>query len=285
MRFAMALDLSIVGKSGTPFSFDYRWQDAALYALGVGAKRTELDFLYEARGPKVLPSFVSAANYAALGEAIDRVGANKAMLVHGGQKMVFHALPKASGRLVSASTVRAVYDLKRLAQMVVDIETRDEANELVAVATASIILRGEGGFGGDAPVKEPAAAAVPKDLAPEFSIEETTSLEQALLFRLSGDLNPLHADPEFAAEVGFTQGPILHGLATYGFMVRHVIQGACGGDAARLHMIDGQFRKPVWPGDTLVTLGWQIQPGLWALQVKVKERDEAVITGAWAQTG
>ena len=280
----MALDLSILGIAGTPFSFDYRWQDAALYALGVGAKRNELEFLYEGLGPKVLPSFVSAANYPALGESIDRLGANKAMLVHGGQKMVFHKLPKPSGRLVSASTVRVVYDLKRLAQMIVDIETRDEEGALVAACTSSIILRGEGGFGGDPPAKEPAPASVPKDRAPDFSIEEATSLEQALLFRLSGDLNPLHADPAFAAEVGFTQGPILHGLATYGFLVRHAIQGACGGDPAALHVIDGQFRKPVWPGDTLITSGWQLQPGLWALQVKVKERDEAVITGGWAQT-
>jgi acyl dehydratase len=279
----MALDLAILGQPGTRYCFDYRWQDAALYALGVGAKRGELDFLYEGRGPRVLPSFVAAANYPALGEAIDRLGANKEMLVHGGQKMVFHrALPPA-GRLHSTSTVRAVHDLKRLAQMVVDIETHDEGGALVAVATASIILRGEGGFGGEPPPKEHAGAAVPKDRAPDFVVEEGTSAEQALLFRLSGDLNPLHADPSFAAAVGFAQGPILHGLATYGFVVRHVVRGACGGDEARLHVIDGQFRKPVWPGDTIVTSGWEVEPGLWALQVKVKERDESVITSAWAR--
>ncbi len=279
----MALALSVVGQPGTPFAFDYRWQDAALYALGVGAKREELDYLYEGRGPRVLPTFACAANYAALGEAIDRVGANKEMLVHGGHKMVFHRMPRPSGRLVSTSVVRAVYDLKRLAQLIVDIETRDGDREPVALATASILLRGEGGFGGEPPPREVSPAAVPKDRPADFTIEESTSPEQALLFRLSGDLNPLHADPAFAAEVGFTNGPILHGLATYGFVFRHVVRGACGGDAGKLHMLDGQFRKPVWPGDTLVTRGWEVQPGLWALQVKVRERDEAVLTGAWAQ--
>src|ERR1700721_737328 len=78
---------------------------------------------------------------------------------------------------------------------------------------------------------------------------------EALLYRLSGDLNPLHADPEFAKSVGFEQGPILHGLCTYGHMVRHVARGACGGDASKITGFDGAFKRPVWPGDTLVTEG------------------------------
>ena len=82
--------------------------------------------------------------------------------------------------------------------------------------------------------------------------------------------------------MGFDRGPILHGLCTYGFMVRHAAKGACGGDATRITDIDAQFRKPVWPGDTLVTEGWLVAPGAVALRVKVLERDEAVITGAWA---
>jgi acyl dehydratase len=99
---------------------------------------------------------------------------------------------------------------------------------------------------------------------------------------LSGDRNPLHADPEFARNVGFEQGPILHGLCTFGFMVRHVARGACGGDATRIRSFEAQFKRPVWPGDTLVTEGWIVRPGEIALQVRVKERDEVVIDKAWA---
>jgi acyl dehydratase len=112
-------------------------------------------------------------------------------------------------------------------------------------------------------------------------VEEKTNPNQALLYRLSGDWNPLHADPGFARGFGFDR-PILHGLCTFGFMVRHLVNGACGGDASKVRSFEAQFRKPVWPGDTLVTEGWVMRPGAVALQVKVKERDEIVIPGAWA---
>ena len=117
---------------------------------------------------------------------------------------------------------------------------------------------------------------------PEEKVEEKTTPNQALLYRLSGDLNPLHADPAFASGVGFTQGPILHGLATLGFMVRHVARACCGGDATRITGFEAQFRRPVWPGDVIVTEGWQVRPGAVALQVKVPSRDDTVLLGAWA---
>jgi acyl dehydratase len=172
--------------------------------------------------------------------------------------------------------------MRKFANALVDTETKDAKGELVFTSTASILFRGEGGFAGQPPPKEESGIEVPKDKAPDFSIEEVTSKEQALLYRLSGDHNPLHADPEFATMVGFPQGPILHGLCTYGHMVRHVAKGACGGDATKITGFDAQFRKPVWPGDTIVTNGWKVAPGKVALVVKVKERDETVISNAWA---
>jgi acyl dehydratase len=197
------------------------------------------------------------------------------MIVHGGERVVAHAPLAPGGRLHTMATVRAIYDMKRLAQVLVDTRAEDADGKLVAETTSSILFRGGGGFGGDPPVKEAPPVERPRDVPP-------TSPEQALLYRLSGDLNPLHADPQFARAVGFERGPILHGLCTFGFMVRHVARAACQGDATRLRSFEAQFRRPVWPGDTLVTEGWLVRPDAVALQVKVKERDEVVIGGAWA---
>jgi acyl dehydratase len=279
----MAFDLSLAGKPGSPSTFEYAWRDVVLYALGVGAKREELDYLYEGRGPHVLPSFAVVPKFQPMLALLAQCGGNLAMIVHGGERVTVHAPPPPSGKLVTTATIRGFYDMKRLAQVFVDTRTVDAREQLVAETTSSIIFRGEGGFGGDPPPKEPPPVEKPpRETPPTFSVEETTSPEQALLYRLSGDLNPLHADPEFARGVGFERGPILHGLCTFGFMVRHVARAACGGDATRLRAFEAQFRRPVWPGDTLVTEGWQVRPDAVALQVRVKERDEVVIAGAWA---
>jgi acyl dehydratase len=172
--------------------------------------------------------------------------------------------------------------MKRFAQVVVDARSVDANGVLVAETRSLILFRGEGGFGGSPPPKESPPVDKPRDVPPTFTIEETTSAEQALLYRLSGDLNPLHADPEFARAVGFEQGPILHGLCTFGFMVRHVARALCAGDASRVRSFEAQFRRPVWPGETLVTEGWHTRPDAVALQVKVKERNEVVLSGGWA---
>ncbi len=278
----MPLDLSLSGKPGAPSVFRYTWKDAVLYALGVGAKAAELDYLYEGRGPNVLPSFVVVPKFKPMLDLLAKTGGDLSMIVHGGERVVVHGPLAPSGELTTTTAIRGIYDMKRLARVLVDTRSVDARGVLVAETTSDILFRGEGGFGGDPPPKEARAVERPRDLAPTFSIEEKTSLEQALLYRLSGDLNPLHADPEFAKNVGFERGPILHGLCTFGFMIRHVAQGLCRGDASRLRAFEGQFRRPVWPGDTLVTEGWQVRPDAVALQVKVKERDEVVIAGASA---
>jgi len=204
------------------------------------------------------------------------------MVVHGGEKVKVHRAFAAAGTLKTTATIRAIYDLRRFASVIVDMQSFDDKNTLVAETTSSILFRGEGGFGGDPPPKEEPTAAVPKDRPADFRVEETTSAEQALLYRLSGDLNPLHADPDFAKNVGFERGPILHGLATFGYMVRHVAKGACGGNADKLTGFEAQFRRPVWPGDTLVTEGWNVAPGKIAVSVSVKERNETVLSNASA---
>jgi acyl dehydratase len=277
---AMPLDLSLVGKPQDAASFTYTWKDPVAYALGIGAKTSELDYLYEGKGPKIFPSFAVVPKFPAMLALLGKSGGNLAMVVHGAERVVVHKPFAPHGTLTSVAMIKGIYDMRKLAVVHIETETRD-GSELVATTLSSIFYRGEGGFGGEPPPKDD-VPKIPKDRAPDFSIEEATSKEQALLYRLSGDPNPLHADPEFAANVGFPQGPILHGLCTFGFMVRHAAKGACGGDASKLRAFEAQFRRPVWPGDTLVTEGWTVAPGKIALQVKVKERDEVVIAGAWA---
>jgi acyl dehydratase len=278
----MPLDLSLVGKESAPSTFTYAWKDVALYALGIGAKKDELDYLYEGRGPKVIPSFAVVPMFQPMFELVAKTGGSLAMVVHGAQRVRLQSALPSSGTLSTTAKIRGIYDLRRFAIVIVDTETKDAAGKLLFDTTAQIIFRDGGGFGGETPPKEPKLIEMPKGQPADFRVEETTTPEQALLYRLSGDINPLHADPAFAAEVGFTQGPILHGLCTYGHMVRHVAKGACGGDATKITGFEGKFSKPVWPGDTLVTEGWRVGPGKIALQVSVKERNEAVITGAWA---
>jgi acyl dehydratase len=293
MYHAMAFDMSIVGKPSEASRFSYTWKDVVLYALGVGAKKDELDFLYEgasfgnverktdAPRPKVIPSFAVVPTFQVMLTHLAQTGGDLAMVVHGGQKFRVHKPFAPSGELVSTATIRGIYDMRKFASVIVDTHTKNEKGELIAEGAWNIIYRGAGGFGGEPPPKEPSDITVPKDRAPDFKIEEKTSPEQALLYRLNGDPNPLHADPEFSKSVGFDV-PILHGLCTYGYMVRHAAKGACAGDATRLTGFDGRFSKPVWPGETIVTSGWIVSPGKVALSIAVKERDENVITAASA---
>ncbi|MEO7092021.1 MAG: MaoC/PaaZ C-terminal domain-containing protein [Polyangiales bacterium] len=278
----MSFDLSLVGNKSEPTAFEYDWKQIVLYALGIGAKEDELDYLYEGRGPKTYPSFAVVPTFAPMLSLLGRTGGNLAAVVHGGQKVKMHAPLPAEGKLLTTATIRGIYDMKKFASVITDTETTDAKGNKLFDTTWSIIFRGGGGFGGNPPPKEDVAAPPTDGTRADFSIAEATTKEQALLYRLSGDLNPLHADPAFAQMAGFPQGPILHGLCTFGYMVRHVVKGACGGDATKLRAFEAQFRKPVWPGDTIVTSGWKLADGRYALTVGVNERPDPVITNAVA---
>ena len=278
----MPFDRSLAGRWTDPVVSEVTWKDTALYALGVGAKRDELDLLYEGRGPKVLPSFAVVPKFGPMLDLLQKSGGDLSLLVHSAERVTVHRPLAPQGKLLTRAAIRDFYDMRRFAQVLVDTRSEDESGQLVAETTSTMLFRDQGGFGGSPPPKEPATVERPKDAPPTFDVEEVTSPEQALLYRLSGDPNPLHADPDFARSVGFEKGPILHGLCTFGFMVRHVVRAACGGDPTRIRSFEGQFRRPVWPGDTLVTEGWLVRPGALALRVRVPERDEAVITSAWA---
>lgn len=275
----MSLDLSAVGHRTAPFTFEYDWKTTVLYALGVGATRDELDYLYEARGPLVLPSFAVVPAYPALAPLVERANADMTKVVHGAQTIRMHAAIPAQGRLETTGTIEGIYDLKRLSQVVFSTRT-EQGGQLLFETEWTLVVRDTGGFGGPRPPKQ-SVPKIPADTAPLFEVTERTSPEQALLYRLSGDLNPLHADPEFARAVGFEQGPILHGLCTFGYVTRAVVAKACAGDPRRLRALGVQFKKPVWPGETLRTVGYAVDDKI-ALETFAEDRPEAVVGGAWA---
>jgi acyl dehydratase len=276
----MALKLDLVGKQSAPIPHKYDWKDTVLYALGVGAKADELDYLFEMNGPKVLPTFAVVPSFNSMVGVTGSLGANPMMVLHGEQKIVLHKPIAPKGDLTTVSTVTGIYDKGKGALCVVDAKTTDAQGEIVFENSFSIFVRGEGGFGGERG-PEALKADPPEGKAPDFTMVEKTSPEQALLYRLSGDLNPLHASPQFA-KMGNFDRPILHGLCTYGFAGRAILKHACGGDPKKFRSFAARFSGVVFPGDTLTTEGWQIEPGKWVVRARVD--DKVVLANAIAET-
>ena len=168
----MPFDLSLVGQTTEPKEFTYEWRDVVLYALGVGAKREELDYLYEGRGPHVLPSFAVVPMFGPMFDLLQKTGGDLSMIVHHGQKVRVHAPLPPSGTVRTTATLRGIYDMRKLAVVRVDTETKDASGALLADTSVSMIFRGAGGFGGESPPKEEKVAEIPKDRAPDFVVEE-----------------------------------------------------------------------------------------------------------------
>jgi acyl dehydratase len=281
------LDATAAGKTTAPVTFRYRWQDAALYALGIGAGQSDLAFLYEGLPGdppmKVFPTYAVIPTYEACKAMFDVVGGDFGGVVHGGQTIRLHKPFAPSGTLTTVGKVASVGDLRRMAQVVFSTVSHDETGDLVCETEWTIMFLLDGGFGGEAPPKSVRVRA--PERAPDWSAEYATSPSQALLYRLSGDHNPLHADPRAAeAAAKVTEGrPILHGLCTYGYVGRAVLEHECGGDPSKLKLFSGRFSKPVWPGDTLVVKGWR-EEGRGILQAGTKEHpEEPVFSNAWVE--
>jgi acyl dehydratase len=236
-------------------------KDAILYALGVGAGATdptgaELEFTTEnSRGiaQKVLPTF--GVLIGAAGGGAGRVGTfNPAMLVDAGRRVELLRPIPVEGKVKSRGRLVGVYDKGSGALLTSESETVDAKTEEPLLRLGSnIFLRGEGGFGGD---RGPSGDEnQPPDRKPDHVVTYQTRADQALLYRLSGDRNPLHSDPEFAKSAGFPK-PILHGMCTYGFTGRALLHSLCGSDPARFRSMEGRFSKPVFPGEALTIQVW-----------------------------
>lgn len=256
----MAIDYpAIVGRQLTSDICAYSQRDTMLYALSLGFGTDPLDdaqlkFVYEPR-LVTFPTLACVIGYRSIKELA--LGIDYAKVVHSEQSLIVHRPLPPAGTLVSTAMAEDVIDrgaskgaLLILRRTLVEQSTGD----LLAESRMGILCRGDGGFS-TAPGEVPSAHALP-DRAPDESFDQVTSTQAALLYRLNGDLNPLHADPEVARRVGFDK-PILHGLATFGMAARAVVATMCDYDPVRIRAIAGRFSSPVYPGDTLRTEMWR----------------------------
>jgi len=260
----MALDPTAVGAKTAPTLFEWTDRDTLLYALGVGCGVDDLAFTTENSHDlpqQVLPTFavIACLPFAAAG----LIGSfNFAMLLHGSQGIrLTRPLPPA-GKLSVVSEVADMQDKgegKNAVVMLKATGTDPDTNEVVAETLTTVVIRGAGGFGGQ-PGQRPAAPEIP-DREPDAKVALPTREDQALIYRLSGDRNPLHSDPWFAREMAGFPKPILHGLCTYGVAGRALVAELGGGDATKIRAVDARFTAPVFPGETLTTSIWRTEPG------------------------
>ena len=255
----MGFQHDVVGRDFGPFTHKVGFKAVARYALGVGATEKHLDLLLETRGPKVLPSYAVIVCHEALSTALTSLGGNMLTLVHGAQKVVVHRPIAKGDELSTTCRVTGLYDKGKGALAVYETKSVDGDGKPVCDTEWQIFYRGEGGFGGERGPETPKHVP-PSGQAPDHVVTMPTSKTQALLYRLNGDLNPIHADPAVAEAAGFP-GPILHGLCTYGHATLAAVDALTGGDPDKLTSIQGRFSKPVFPGDTIVTKLWHGELG------------------------
>jgi len=254
----MSLDHSLVGVPGQPQERSWTSADALLYAVGVGAglgdPLQELEFTTEnSEGVKqqVLPTFGVLVAQPRTGHRLGNF--DRAMLVHAEQAFELHQPLPVEGLVRTVSTVTGIYDKGSGALVATESVAADAATGAKLVTSRSgVFIRGEGGFGGE---RGPGDGWRRAEGPPDHRAVLATRPEQALLYRLSGDRNPLHADPKFAARGGFSR-PILHGLCTYGVTGRALLHALCGSQPGRFASMSGRFTRPVLPGDTLVVSIW-----------------------------
>lgn len=261
----------------------YNARDAMFHALGVGYRpdvERELDFVYE-RTLRVAPSLALTLCVRSL--ATLDLGIDFRKVVHASHALHLHAPLPGETTVVCQTRIAEVWDLgaDKGAVLEIDRELRDKASGArLATSRMSALCRGDGGFGGEAPPSRPVSTpAGPADHVFTWK----TLPEQAALYRLQGDMNPLHIDPERARAVGFER-PILHGLATFAGCVRAVLATALGHEAARLQAVQGRFSAPFFPGETLQVALWDTGGGTLAFEARALERDTLVIKDGAATT-
>ena len=257
----MALNMDAIGKQIGPIKKDYGWKDVVLYALGVGAGFEEMEYTYE-KNLKVIPSFSIAAIFDFLAHVGAASNMNLAGILHGEQDLIFHNPIPTSGTLSTEGKITHYYDKGAKGALVVgEGETFHSSGKKLFTNIVTVFARLDGNFGG--PQAPPNLVEFP-ERAPDFSVDATPSPDQPLIYRLSGDIFPLHVDGEFARMVGFEK-PIMHGLCTHGFACRALMASLTPGRPELVRRLACRFSRPLYPGDPIRTLIWKLAEGkaLW----------------------
>ncbi|KAJ3196538.1 hypothetical protein HK101_008547 [Irineochytrium annulatum] len=285
------------GETYASTTYTYTDRDVILYALGVGAKRTDLNLVYENNDPFItLPTFgVIPAFDAQMHTPFDKLvpNFNPMMILHGEQYLEIKKPLPTSGTLINTPRLIEVLDKGKAAAIVVGVTTTDEKGTVYTENQFTMFVRGSGGFGGKKDSSDRGAATAannPPKRAPDAIVREKTTEDQAALYRLSGDWNPLHIDPQMAA-IGNFDIPILHGLCTFGIAGKHILQTYGDYNPESFKSIKVRFAKHVFPGETVETHMWR-EGSKVIFQVKVVERNEIAISnaavelqGPWATKG
>ncbi|KAI9317928.1 hypothetical protein BX666DRAFT_2026336 [Dichotomocladium elegans] len=268
-----------------PSTFEYGEREVILYALGVGCKRTDLRFVYENDADfctlptfGVIPSFGMMSSLP-FGDFLPNF--NPMMLLHGEQYLELKQPIPTSGTLTNEARILEITDKGKGASVVLKVVSKDASGAVIFENQFTVFIRGSGNFGGPKKGADRGAATAankPPSRKPDAVVTEKTSEDQAALYRLSGDYNPLHIDPSMSAIGGFDV-PILHGLCSFGISGKHVLKTFAGSDPSRFKSIKARFAKHVFPGETLETSMWK-EGNKVIFQTRVVERDEIAISAA-----
>ncbi|HEX4586039.1 MAG TPA: MaoC/PaaZ C-terminal domain-containing protein [Burkholderiaceae bacterium] len=275
-----------------PVTQTYTGRDTILYALGLGVAccnpvpPADLPFVYEGApgGLQALPTLAAVLATGAFWMQDPATGIDWRRVLHGEQRLEIHRRLPHAATVVAEHRVDGLLDKGAGKGAVMLLSRRlyeQGSGDLLATVGSTVFLRGDGGFGGrsdGAPRPHP----IPDTRPPDLVYEQVTRPEQAMLYRLSGDLNPLHVDGQLARDAGFER-PILHGMCSYGIAGRAIIALVCDNDPARLRRLDLRFASPLFPGETVRIELWIEAPGRAAFRARARERNELILNNGLAQ--